>query len=376
MDLAFTLADAGIPMMLYPMPILGATGAGHAGRHGGRQQRRDPRRDHRHPARLPGRPAHPRRRADRPLHAHRRLLRQRARGPAAARRPGPDGALLRPAGRPRLGRHQGQGAGRAGGLREHAGHDARAVRRRGLPASAPACSTAVTQMSLEELVDRRRGVRHGQRACCAASPSTASTWPSTSSSRWASRATTCSPATRASTCASSGRPGSARPAPTRAGRTAGARVHDRGRAGARRRAARRPSRPTSPPTSAASSTTSSPRPKLTAAGDAPLTAARERARRGRARYDGSGSCSRPRSAVKANRLKSAARDHPAAVGTTLPSPAHAPARRRRPRAPSHPLPERTTTDGLRRRLLRRQARQARAARRRTRSGRSTRRRST
>ena len=108
-------------------------GAGHAGRRGGREQHRDPGRRHRRPARPPGRQDHPRRRADGALHAHRRLLRQRARGAPAARRPGPDGALLRPAGRPRLGRHQRQGAGRAVRLREHGRPAARALRRRRLP---------------------------------------------------------------------------------------------------------------------------------------------------------------------------------------------------------------------------------------------------
>ena len=120
----------------------GGHGAGHAGRHGGRQQHRDPRRAHRHPARLPRGPAGARRRPHGPVHAHRRLLRQRARSAAAARRAGPDGGLLRPARGSGLGRHQGQAARRPGGLREHARPAAGAGRRRRLPVRRRACWTA------------------------------------------------------------------------------------------------------------------------------------------------------------------------------------------------------------------------------------------
>ena len=60
---------------------------------------------------------------------------------------------------------------------------------------------SVTQMSLEELVGSTR-CSAWSAACCAAWPSTASTSPSSSSAGSASRATTCSPDTRASTCVS------------------------------------------------------------------------------------------------------------------------------------------------------------------------------
>ena len=77
MELAFELAAAGIPMMLYPMPILGATspitpaGTAVVG------ATEYPRRRHRRAARLPRREDRPRRGPDGALHAHRRLLRQR-----------------------------------------------------------------------------------------------------------------------------------------------------------------------------------------------------------------------------------------------------------------------------------------------------------
>ena len=120
MELALELGDAGIPMMLYPMPILGATspvtpagtavvGAAEILAAVTAIQLSCP------GAKLvhAGGP-------DRPLHAHGLVLRQRAGGPAPARRAGPDGPLLGHARRAGLGRHQGQAAGGAERLREHA----------------------------------------------------------------------------------------------------------------------------------------------------------------------------------------------------------------------------------------------------------------
>ena len=50
MELAFELGEAGIPMMLYPMPILGATSPVTPAGHGGRRRGGDPRRRDGHPA--------------------------------------------------------------------------------------------------------------------------------------------------------------------------------------------------------------------------------------------------------------------------------------------------------------------------------------
>ena len=85
MDLALTLAEAGIPVSFYPMPILGATGPDHHRRLGRRQQRRVRERRHAGAARPPRRPRHPRRRPDGHVHELRRLREQLARGdPASA----------------------------------------------------------------------------------------------------------------------------------------------------------------------------------------------------------------------------------------------------------------------------------------------------
>ena len=142
MDLAFELAAAGIPIFLYPMPILGATapvtpaGAAVVGN-----------------AELlaaitaiqlacPGAPL---------IHAGGpAALDMRsggyaanvARGAAAARRPGPDGALLRPSRRPRLGRHQGHATGRPGRLRERRSACCSSSWPAQTCSSAPACWTA------------------------------------------------------------------------------------------------------------------------------------------------------------------------------------------------------------------------------------------